>query len=58
MGTTSNFLRSIAFKIEAADNSETSCSPLRPPKRMPTRSFFAIVFSDADQNTRITTLPV
>ena len=42
MGTTSNFLRSIAFRIEAADSSETSCSPLRPPKRMPTRSFLAI----------------
>ena len=27
---------------EAAESSETSCSPLRPPKRMPTRSFFAM----------------
>ena len=42
MGTTSNFLRSIAFRIEAAESSETSCSPLRPPNRIPTRSFFAI----------------
>jgi len=33
-----------AFRIEAAESSETSCSPLRPPKRMPTRNFFAIPF--------------
>ena len=46
IGTTSNFRRSIAFKIEAAESSETSCSPLRPPKRIPTRSFFAILFFD------------
>jgi hypothetical protein len=30
------------LRTEAADSSDTSCSPLRPPKRMPTRSFFAI----------------
>jgi hypothetical protein len=42
IGATSNFLRSIALRIEAAERSETSCSPLRPPKRMPTRSFFAM----------------
>ena len=42
MGTTSNLLRSIAFRMDAAESSETSCSPLRPPNRMPTRSFFAI----------------
>ncbi len=41
IGTTSNFLRSIAFRIEAAESSETSCSPLRPPNRTPTRSFFS-----------------
>ena len=39
-GTTSNLFLSIALKTEAADNSETSCSPLRPPKRIPIRSFF------------------
>src|ERR1035438_9682388 len=44
IGTTSNFSRSMDLRTEAADSSETSCSPLRPPKRMPTRSFFAIVF--------------
>src|SRR5919204_6465603 len=30
----------MALKTEAADSSETSCSPLRPPNRIPTRSFF------------------
>src|ERR1035441_6812635 len=39
MGTTSYFVLSIAFKTDAADSNDTSCSPLRPPKRMPTRSF-------------------
>ena len=29
---------------EAAESSETSCSPLRPPNRMPTRSFFMVMF--------------
>src|SRR5208282_89981 len=43
MGTTSYFVLSIAFKTDAADSNDTSCSPLRPPKRMPTRSF-AITF--------------
>ncbi len=42
IGVTSNFSRSIAARTDAAESSETSCSPLRPPKRMPTRSFFAI----------------
>src|ERR1700757_3462788 len=49
IGTTSNFLRSIALRTEAAESSETSCSPLRPPKRMPTRSFLAIVLIVAQQ---------
>src|SRR5579864_1742625 len=42
----------MALNTDAADRSEISCSPLRPPKRMPTRVFFmqiqcerAIVFS-------------
>jgi hypothetical protein len=43
MGTTSYFVLSIAFRTDAADSNDTSCSPLRPPKRMPTRSF-AITF--------------
>src|SRR5438270_7699361 len=40
MGTTSYFSLSIASSTDAADSSEISCSPLRPPKRTPTRSFF------------------
>src|SRR5215472_4691771 len=40
MGTTSYLLRSMAAMTDAAESSETSCSPLRPPKRMPTRIFF------------------
>jgi hypothetical protein len=40
IGTTSYFLRSMALRMEAAESSETSCSPERPPKRMPMRSFF------------------
>src|SRR5262245_57408305 len=39
MGTSSNRLRSIAAITEAAPASETSCSPERPPKTTPTRSF-------------------
>src|SRR5579862_634734 len=30
----------MALSTEAAESSETSCSPLRPPKRIPTRIFF------------------
>lgn len=40
MGTTSYFVRSMALRMEAAERRETSCSPERPPKRIPTRSFF------------------
>src|SRR5438094_9322301 len=40
IGTTSYLLLSIAPRTDAAERRETSCSPLRPPKRMPTRSFF------------------
>jgi hypothetical protein len=40
MGTTSYFAGSSAEMTEAAEISETSCSPERPPNRMPTRSFF------------------
>src|ERR1700687_601355 len=32
----------MALKTDAAESSEISCSPLRPPKRMPTRSFFIV----------------
>src|SRR5579859_4491947 len=35
----------MALKTEAAESSEISCSPLRPPKRMPTRNFFIYEFS-------------
>jgi hypothetical protein len=43
---TSYLFLSMALKTEAAESKEISCSPLRPPKRMPTRSFF-ILFSVA-----------
>src|ERR1035437_4022323 len=49
MGTTSYLLRSMALRMEAAESSETSCSPERPPKRMPMRSFF---FMDAASRLR------
>src|SRR5579862_2224931 len=39
MGTTSYLSLSIALRTEAAESSDTSCSPLRPPNKMPTRSF-------------------
>src|SRR5580700_10969922 len=44
MGTTSYFVLSMAFRMEAAERRETSCSPERPPKRMPTRNFFFVCF--------------
>src|SRR5271168_2148236 len=40
MGITSYFVWSMDLRMEAAERRETSCSPERPPKRMPTRSFF------------------
>src|SRR5260370_32511253 len=40
MGTTLYFVRSMALRMEAAERRETSCSPERPPKRMPMRNFF------------------
>src|SRR3569833_2018978 len=52
IGTTSNFVRAIAFKIEAAESNDTSCSPLRPPNKTPTRSFFAIPFIVAHQDVK------
>jgi hypothetical protein len=42
IGTTSNFFRSIAFKIEAAESRETSCSPLRPPNKIPPAVFLPL----------------
>src|SRR5207244_1138435 len=42
MGTTSYFVRSIASITALAERSETSCSPERPPKITPTRSFLVI----------------
>src|SRR6266700_4293170 len=38
MGTTSYLSLSIALSTDAAESSEISCSPLRPPKRTPTLS--------------------
>src|SRR5580704_4461874 len=40
MGTTSYLSLLIAWRTDAAESSDTSCSPLRPPNSMPTRSFF------------------
>src|SRR5579864_8508238 len=40
IGITSNFSGLMALNTEAALSREISCSPLRPPKRMPTRVFF------------------
>jgi hypothetical protein len=36
------------LRIEAAERRETSCSPERPPKRMPTRNFFFAGFFSFD----------
>ena len=44
MGITSYFVRSMALRMELAERRETSCSPERPPKRMPTRNFFLVCF--------------
>src|SRR5258708_1130449 len=40
MGMTSYFSRFRACSTEAAESREISCSPLRPPNRTPTLSFF------------------
>ena len=32
--------RSMCLKIDAADVTDTSCSPDRPPKMIPIRNFF------------------
>src|SRR5258708_27708858 len=40
MGMTSYFSRFRACRTEAAESREISCSPLRPPNRTPTLSFF------------------
>src|ERR1700737_1754801 len=48
MGTTSYLRLSMALRMEAAERSETSCSPERPPKRMPMRSFFFMTFPVSD----------
>src|SRR5882724_2265239 len=40
IGTTSYFCLSMALRTDAAESRETSCSPLRPPKSIPTLSFF------------------
>src|SRR5262249_17634270 len=46
IGTTSYLAASSAWRMEAAELSETSCSPERPPKRMPTLSFFLFVIPE------------
>src|ERR1700687_623855 len=48
MGTTSYLRLSMALRMEPAERSETSCSPERPPKRMPMRSFFFMTFPVSD----------
>src|ERR1700726_4661341 len=45
IGITSYFVRSMALRMEAAERRETSCSPERPPKRMPMRNFFVCFFA-------------
>lgn len=40
MGMTSNFFRSMASMTAVAERMDISCSPDRPPKMRPTRSFF------------------
>src|SRR4051794_18920028 len=45
IGTTSYFCLSMALSTEAAESRETSCSPLRPPKSIPTLSFFITKYS-------------
>src|SRR5690349_12935721 len=44
IGTTSNFFRSMLSMIARAERMETSCSPERPPKITPTRSFFGTIY--------------
>src|SRR5260370_32656067 len=51
MGITSYFVRSMALRMEAAERRETSCSPERPPKRMPTRNFFFAGFFVMDSTS-------
>src|SRR5205807_897309 len=46
IGTTSYLFLSIALRTEAADRSETSCSPLRPPNRTPTRNLLMTLSVD------------
>src|SRR5438105_10866573 len=45
MGTTSNLVLSMALSTEAAESNDTSCSPLRPPKRTPIFNFFIFSIS-------------
>src|SRR5271154_1840428 len=50
MGTTSYLVWSMDLRMEAAERRETSCSPERPPKRIPIRSllgedFFVCFFA-------------
>src|SRR5687767_11192244 len=50
IGTTSNFFRSILSMIARAERMEISCSPDRPPKITPTRSFLGTSWSNLLQN--------
>ena len=54
MGMTSYFDLSIASMTERAERIETSCSPERPPKITPMRSFFDICTSPQRTQRRIT----
>src|SRR5262249_23302266 len=55
MGTTSYLSWLIALRTDAADSSETSCSPLRPPNRTPTLSFFIRHYFIAEKHSAVST---
>src|SRR5262249_12029909 len=42
IGTASYLLRSIAFRMDSAERSDTSCSPDLPPRITPTLIFFIV----------------
>jgi hypothetical protein len=48
IGTTTNFVLSIDFNTDAAESRDTSCSPLRPPNKIPTRIFAINIQSGRD----------
>ena len=57
MGTTSYLSLSIALRTDAAESRETSCSPLRPPNRIPTRSLFISAIESSSQTQTAPTPP-